>query len=314
MCISRILVPLIVSILLFSSIAGNVTGLQETKIINDPEDDVVYYNPLTQNESTTANKPNIDITQVRYNRDGKTVTLRLKVKGVIEDRGDLSSFLNEGYNENDIKLDLVMYSVIIKTSNDTYNLVYINKTCNLSSSKHEENISTFIVNGDTLQITFELNSEEETYDSIQAASADWKLSMLGGYMYMDEANDQPLTVELSNDLYEGEVGDDISFFVYPSGGAYPYTYSWDFGDGSTSNEQNPKHRYTSKGEYNVTVTVTDSVGASATASAKVKITEPNGNSDGKEEKTNTGNLLLFVLVILIIIIVGVVAVIYIIRR
>jgi hypothetical protein len=73
--------------------------------------------------------------------------------------------------------------------------------------------------------------------------------------------------------YAGDVGEDISFTGFASGGTEPYTWAWDFGDGGSSTEQNPTHAYDAAGVYDVTLTVTDAAMKTATNSTTATITE-----------------------------------------
>jgi hypothetical protein len=73
--------------------------------------------------------------------------------------------------------------------------------------------------------------------------------------------------------YTGEVGEDIHFTGFASGGVEPYTWAWDFGDGTTADVQNPTHAYTEAGVYDVTLTVTDDAANIATDTTTATITE-----------------------------------------
>jgi len=66
----------------------------------------------------------------------------------------------------------------------------------------------------------------------------------------------PLNVDVGG-VYNGLVGQEITFSGSASGGAIPYTWFWDFGDGNWSNEQNPTNIYSESGTYIVTLIVTD---------------------------------------------------------
>lgn len=96
-------------------------------------------------------------------------------------------------------------------------------------------------------------------------------------VYYDDISLLPVGNELicgAGGPYTGEVGEDIEFSGFASGGTPPYTWEWDFGDGETSDEQNPTHAYDEAGVFNVTLTVTDSLMAVATDETTATITSP----------------------------------------
>jgi hypothetical protein len=96
-------------------------------------------------------------------------------------------------------------------------------------------------------------------------------------VYYDDMSFLPVGDELicgAGGPYTGEVGEDIEFSGFASGGTPPYTWEWTFGDGETSDEQNPTHAYDEAGVFNVTLTVTDSLMAIATDETTATITSP----------------------------------------
>src|SRR4030042_3017306 len=205
-----------------------ISEVNENKRLLDETEDVMYADPETGEETTTDQKPNIDITELVYTRTGKTVTLKLTVEGVIENRGNLQDYANEEV----LSIDLVMYSYILTTSEDTYEIIYVNRVCNLSSTGRSENITDFTVIDDALEITFDLLTETETYESIMGLTSDYKISMTDFEMYYDETNDIPLEIINTEDTYEGTVGEEITFYADGTGGMPPYTsWHWELSDG-----------------------------------------------------------------------------------
>jgi hypothetical protein len=283
---------------MFFALTSTALAADEVKTIHDPQDDVVDING-----NVTSSKPNIDITQIQYTKTGKSATYALTVKGAIENRGSIDSM--EG----------VIYTISLATTDHEYDLIYVNRSCIFSLDLGDpQNITDFTVNGPTLTISFDLQTDAEIYNTTLAYSFDF--NALAGEQYSDDVTDLPLQVLLDGP-YEGTVGDGMDFFGDTSafGGSKPYTYLWNFGDATpTSTEQNPTHTYSQAGNYTVTLTVTDSDGTTQEATSFALITgttppPPNGNGDN-----GISNLWLFVILVVIIVIVGVGVIVYLIRR
>jgi len=243
----------------------------EEETIEDPFGDVLVFDIDSEdleNLTTTDEKPNIDIKKITYAKDNgnKEVTLIIEVYGVIEDRGSLGP-------EDLSSLNLVLYGLSLSTSQDSYEINYINKTCQLSYSDYTTvNITDFSVDGGKLTIQFDVLNADETYDEMVANTVELVFSGEEISYYIDTAPDEPMSVDAGGP-YEGEAGDDIEF----SGSAYfgmsPYTYEWDFGDGETATGKNPTHAYEAAGNYTVNLAVTDDAGSTANDTTTAIITE-----------------------------------------
>ncbi|MBN1281033.1 MAG: PKD domain-containing protein [Candidatus Thermoplasmatota archaeon] len=284
------------SILLFT--CGTSIAAEEITVV-DQEDDVIDF--LTN--ETTNEYPNIDITKLQFLQDGIDVTVKLTVKGNIQ---DLGSFDEEEYSFN----DTVAYAIYLETSEDYYYIIYLNKRCVLQSSLLEEqNITDYVIDGSVLTVNFELNNINETYEMISADSTYMTFDFTNDFGYLiDSAADRPVEIQFSDIPNVGSTGETIQFNVFPDYGQPPYTFSWDFGDGTQSEEKNPTHTYTTGKTYTVTVTVTDQNGISSSDSGTIKIvSEENGGGLSNQ-------MVLFVAVLLIIIVVGVLVIVWIIRR
>ena len=311
MKIGKILILVMsISCLLIGSMYS-VVAADEEESIEDPEGDVFVFDYASEDLEdlvTTSEKPNIDIKEVTYAKnDGSAeVTLTLEVYGNIEDKGSLDS-------EDFDSLNLVSYGLSLSTSQDTYEINYINQTCQLSYSNYTVvNITDFSIDGGTLTIQFDLLNADETYDEMIANTVELIFSGEDIGYYMDMAPDEPMSVDAGGP-YEGEAGDDIEFSGIAYLGAPPYTYEWDFGDDETATGKNPVHSYEAAGNYTVTLTVTDDAGSTANDTTLVPITK------GDTPPSNGGNgadsgLLLFVAVIAIIAIIGIIVIIFIVRR
>jgi PKD repeat protein len=302
-----ILITLCGMLLVSSSL---VNAADEEKTITDPEDDVITYDEDTGEEITTSEHPNIDIVMITYSKTGKIATIVLTVndRGEIENRGNLST--ETGF------FDSVTYTISLSTSDNVYEIIYINNTCTLSSDLDtvvnltEDN---FTVNGPILTITFDLKNAEETYDYLAAYTAE--INFVNNEFFIDTATDEPLEITIQEPFEEeGIVGEPIEFYGEPTGGVFPYTLHWDFGDGNTSDDEFPIHTYTQVGTYTVTVTVTDSADETATSSMTLTIGSSGPVNGGEDEDTDDSNILIFGLVIVVIAVIGVIAIIIIIRR
>jgi len=313
MKIEKILILVMSISCLLAGSMYSVMAADEDESFEDPEGDVFvfdYDSEYLEDLVTTNEKPNIDIKKVTYAKnDGSTeVTLTLEVFGIIEDKGSLDS-------EDFDSLNLISYGLSLSTSQDTYEVNYINQTCQLSYSDYTVvNITDtdFSIDGGNLTIQFDLLNADETYDEMIANTVELIFSGDDIGYYMDTAPDEPMSVDAGGP-YDGEAGDDIEFSGTAYLGVPPYNYVWDFGDGETATGKDPVHSYEAAGNYTVTLTVTDDAGSTANDTTLVPITK------GDTPPSNGGNgpdsgLFLFVAVIAIIAIIGIIVIIFIIRR
>jgi len=264
-------------------------------------------------------------------REGKSVTLTLKVSGDIEDRGeigDLTGFfgLTDDLPSDTLEFDIdtVGYMFALSTSYESYSVTYVNEECQVTYTSDLETVNLseedFSVTGNTLTISFEVNTTNETYESISVFTYYMKLKFsLSDLEEMDEEDLEDLMVILTdqapNDPLEayatvtnlGEAGKEVEFEGFAMYGQPLYEYQWEFGDGSTSPKKSPTHIYDEPGEYEYTFTVTDNSGASASYSDTIEISGDAGDDEGIP-------IIMFVVVIVIIASIGIIALVYIIRR
>lgn len=312
---------LIIGLIAFSLLITSmysVVAAEEEKTFEDPSDDVV--DMLLEEDVYTDQKPNIDIINIIYSKNGKDVTLSLEVKGEIEDRGDLDSD------------SAVVYNLILNTDKEYYDIAYINNKCYLNEAETGISFDKDSTDDSIITFSFELVSADETYAVLAAQTTDYKITSLYDieWFYADDFEDisEDVVVDAGSQ-YEGVVNESINFSGNASGGSPPYTWEWNFGDGNTSDEQNPTHVYSEAGEYYAVLTVTDSTGIWNDDYATVVISAggdadgddgSDGGADGTSDNGGTSSsssdagLLIFGGVIAIIAILGVIVIIAIIRR
>jgi len=256
-----ILAMAICCLLIISSI--NVAAAEKTII--DSEDDVM--DAIT---GEIIDYPNIDIKELTYDREGINVTLTMTVKGEIENLGDLE--------EPTGLEDIITYALTLTTSFDTYLIYYVNNYCALQTSYDDLNITDFSIVGSTLEINFNINNTDETYESLAGESMYLSIDLATEdyIMATDAVPDYPLMVDAyaPNSAEEGLA---VEFEGSPYFGQRPYEFHWDFGDESTSTEQNPTHIYDEPGKYEYTFTVTDSSDASESVTYEIEILEGDTN-------------------------------------
>jgi hypothetical protein len=295
----RVLVPILVVLSVFAAIFSSAAAIDENETITDSFGDVIDYNTGDVVEDRTdIEVDNIDIKVLDYTRVDKSVTFELEVFGEIEDRGDMSDFnfllgAEEPTDDASLEFDMdtVAYTIVLSTSYDDYQIVYVNNSCQIIylSTFEQINVSEndFSVFGSTLEVSFDLNTTDETYEEILAQTnymrfkfdinelmnmTDEEIEDFQDLMAIlsDEAPNQPLQAysEVTN---LGEIGKEIQFEAFTIAGQPPYTYDWDFGDGSSSTEKNPTHTYDTAGNYTYTLTATDDSGESVSDSGIIEI-------------------------------------------
>ena len=313
-----LIIGLIACSLLITSMYS-VVAAEEEKTFEDPSGDVID----VLSEEYTTNKPNVDIINITYSKTGKDVTLSLKVKGKIEDRGDIDDPEAE---------TLVSYGILLSTDKQDYNILYVNQECLLNEV---ESGITFDKDESTITFYFDLESDDENYVGLYVVADD--IVMTGFYdiqWYEDDFSDEAIGVSVdAGGSYEGVVNQSVNFSGSASGGSPPYMWEWNFGDGNISNEQNPTHIYSEAKEYSVVLRVTDANEDSYYDYATVIISDggddgddgDDGGDDGGSGDSTDGTsdnnggssdfgLLIFGAVIVIIAIIGVIVIIAIIRR
>ena len=259
-----------------------VTSVQAADVtITDSLGDVWTVDCFTGESSIVTNSSeieidNLDLAQATYTRQGLLVNLSLQVTGIIEDRGELVDI----EHENQTYFNMVEYSFQLLTSKEDYGIFYCNQTGRLVYDDVELNLtsSAFFVVGDTLSITFPVESIDEEYENLTVKTtfikADLNNPDPSEFVYFsDIAPNPPLKIFTVSAPTYGYVGESIQFngSVEFGAGSPPFAFLWDFGDGSTSTLQKPTHRYTFAGIYIYTFTVTDDTGATESQSGTITI-------------------------------------------
>jgi hypothetical protein len=310
------IIPMIVSSLLLIA-----TFSAQAVEITDPIGDVSSIDYLTGETKVVTSSPditvdNLDIIKATFTQQGIQATVSLQVKGNIENRGKII----DPYSQDILNfIDAVEYGFQLTTSTEDYTISYSNQTGQLTKGYEPINLtsSDFSVVGDTLTITFQLVSADETYDDLSVTSTFIKANFSSieseGLVYLsDVAPNPPLEIIEAYAPNIGSVGENIQFnsSIQPLTGQPPYTYHWDFGDQGTSSLLNPTHSYTKSGEYTYTFTVTDQGGATASQTGTITISSEGGSNGG----SSSSPMLLFLAILIIIIVIGVIVIVWIIRR
>ena len=309
---------LIASLILCSFLVASVSTVIAADVtLTDSIGDVIdafTYEEVTSSQNIDID--NIDIVEVTYSRQGKTITLAMEVKGEIEDRGDINDV------EAEDNVDVVIYALYLYTSENSYYVFYVNNECQLTNDTKNITVSDFSAQGSTLTVTFDALNDDEIYDSIEASASYSKMPDLSDIDNLSESDyealfdlvpDEESLAVIIDGPSHGGVGENIDFTSEVSGGFTPYTYAWDFGDEETSDDENVTHSYDTAGTYTVTLTVTDDYDNQESDSFTITISEDGTNNGGTEESSNSA-ILLFAAVIAIIVIIGVIVIVVIIRR
>lgn len=283
-----------ISFVLLLATTFSVSAADEDKIVLDLEDDVIDF----EGEDKTDQKPNIDIISLTYSKTGRFVTIDLEVKGVIENRGSIDF----GEDPDPDAFDTVVYNVYLSTSENDYDITYVNEECTLNGG---ELSVTYNNDGSILTFSFRVSNADETYITMLASTLE--ANILG--FYYDDVLDEGL-LALIGDSYSGKVGESIDFLGIAYGGIEPYSYLWDFGDGAQSDELETNHSYETKGTYTTILTVTDYEGNTSSATAIVTISD---NGDKDDDSSDSG-LIIFLALIIVFVVVGVAVVVYVIKK
>jgi PKD repeat protein len=321
MRIGKVLIlAIVVSSLCFFSIV-TTSALEETETISDGTGDVVDFEGEVISEHSAIDVENIDITQATYVREDAQVTVTLEVAGEIEDRGDI---LDINFGGESLNIDTVGYSVMLETSEELYSITYANQECQITYSNLDTiNLTSddFSAEGNTLEISFTLETTNETYVNMSVFTQYTKFDfenydeetpeeeLLEMFVLLTDIAPNEELMVYADVTNAGITGNPIEFkgYVEPLTGTPPFTYNWDFGDGKTSSEKNPTHTYDEPGEYEYIFSVTDGTGTTESYSDLIEVVT--GEDDEEDIPTE-----LFLGVIAIIAVVGIIAVVVIIRR
>lgn len=308
---------LLTSLLIVSTFS--VGAIEETKTIEDDEDDVVKSDFEEGTETIVSNKPNVDITKIKYERDDQDVTVTLTVKGKIENRGNIEDLLgssDEDPDSSDFSLNFVMYGIELTTSSMFYSITYVNNVCNMSYSDGYMDPESCSATGSNLVVSFDLQDEDETFVSLSAITMDIKLLILIGNSYMDIAPDLIDLEVTASGSSKGKVNETISFSGDVDGGYPEYEWEWDFDDGvGISSLQNPTYKFDKPGTYEVTLYVSDENLNSGFDSFEITITDNNNNKiNENQEESSFQALLMFFALIAIIAVAGIAVLVHMIRK
>jgi len=272
---------IILSVLVLTSfilVTANSATAEINKItIIDGKNDVQKYG-----EEENQSRPNVDISQITCEQDGKHIDLSLK----LIDGGKIQESF------------LFFYTIELMTTKNTYYGIFgvdeetQKSQCSMviEASQEEIDCDCSGVNTDTLTMSFNLPDEKEKIVTASAATMEFtNITTLDSYM--DIANENFYEGETAlqinaGDTYTGKVGDTIKFNgTLENGTASDYEWIWYI---ETANEymygQNPSKTFKFPGVYTGTLFVFNSQGDYGTDSFTVNISSAGGsggNTGGK---------------------------------
>jgi len=166
--IKKLLILGIILISLLLASVYTVNAADNIKVITDAENDVIKSDFTTGTETTVSNRPNADIILLRYEKNGKTATVTLTVKGQIENRGSIDELWDalsgDGSDTFDITMDYALYEIDVTTDSNYYGVTYINNEVNITSSEGYMAPISLEATGSTITVTFDLISEDEAFE------------------------------------------------------------------------------------------------------------------------------------------------------
>ena len=284
-----IILGLIACSLLITS-TFSVTAVDQISHI-DSENDLLDFSF----QSVDENIPDIDIKEVSLEKNGKEITLSLK----LVDEGQIQ------------ETDEYAYMIALTTDIEEYTALYSQGECEVSDSSYNllEDFDYSIVDGNEFQVTFDLSSSDEDCVSILGTT-------ISPEFFIDICpNEEFLDVDAGGP-YTGKPGEPIQFSGSIADSSSGYEWYWDFGDGEISEEENPTHIYDEPGTYDVSGYVIDEVNANeGIGTTTATITTNSGTSIGDDKSDDTGSvLIMFIALIAIIAVAGIAVLIYVIRR
>lgn len=334
----KLVIPMCMLCCLLVSLIPVSTAFSASDSLTDVTGDVVDIEGSIIETSTYIDIEDIDAVGFEYTITDNSVELVLTVDGQILNRGSFDE-INLLYGEGDadfanittINIDSALYDFLIETENNLFQVRYVNGEVEVTDAYFEVNVTdaSASVDGDTLTITFSLDTADDELVSVQAGSQyllfDFDLSDLYNmtdaelydsmFIALDTIPNSPLEIYYAEaEAYTVEEDVPVMFegMIVPMTGQPPYTYEWDFGDGSTATGNTVNHTYASTGEFTFTLTVTDGAGDSVTESDSLNVV--GGSGDSGDDDGSGGNTMLFVGIIAIIVVVGIVAIVFILRR
>ena len=181
---------------------NSATAIDESKTITDDENDVIDLYAESEDDMFVSTKPNIDITDYEYTRNDEKVTLELKVKGEIENRGNIDDLFDE--DDETLNYNYVAYTLEIASQEGYgYQIYYINDACRLTYYTPEsldyevENLTSdqFDVQGDTLTVNFDLKNTSHTFEEINVGTEDARVTLVVQKYYLDLAPDDEFDLD-----------------------------------------------------------------------------------------------------------------------
>jgi PKD repeat protein len=151
-------------------------------------------------------------------------------------------FSNDGSSLDDI--DNVQNSI-----SDTYDIEFNNGaqiTLSWTEGAYDDEVSIVFINANGIPVVTFLPAEMES------------LSFTVDCGNNNSGNNSPLSAGFTVDLFEVNIGNNVSF--YDTSYGEPTSWNWNFGDGNSSSEQNPIHSYAAAGQFNVSLTVSNETG------------------------------------------------------
>jgi len=315
---------LILSLVLFSVLICSTSAVSADNYekLKDYEGDEIDYLDVS---GEPESRPNVDILLLEYEQNGKTVTVTLHVKGVIQNRGSMADYDNLLTEEltDSLSLDAVVYEIALVTSSYDYTLTYINKEVNIvldDDYSVEIPVKSFNTDKSELTITFDLLESGETFEYMGAAAQDVIVVYPAGHYFVDMAPDLDLELDVTidgpsksykrkNNDFEGKVANSESS---------EFEWFWDFGDENTSTEENPTHKYAKPGNYTVTLEVIDEYYTIGQDSYVLKVTEFKEDSDDdiveEPDQQSFPTVFVFLALIVILVVAGLAAMVHMLRK
>lgn len=267
----------------------HAVAVDDSLTVTDASDDVSQYNSTTGELIGTYAVPNIDITEVKAEKTGDSITVTL----TMSEDGEIEKNLDSAYGIYLITTSPYLFYFIAYTGLDLSEYGFGSGEVLVLHGDDEGlvTVDSYLVEDNIMTLSFKLDSADERIIGLSASTE--KTPGGGKYSYADEAPDgfEDLMMSLTPDAgsdYNATVGKSVNFqATLEEGNPDDYEWVWVFEDsGTTLTGPDPSHTFKIPGTYSGIVYVFDGEGNWGTTEFS---TEVSGTASDKKDGDDNGS-------------------------